>query len=72
MGISPVPRFHSAVPARGNRRFELNSLGAWGLRDMSEPLQGRFKQVDVLPMVKHYMDSIDLYNVLNKYVPSSE
>jgi transposase len=38
---------------------------------MSEPLQGRFKQVDVLPMVKHYMDSIDLYNVLNKYVPSS-
>ena len=38
---------------------------------MSEPLRGRFKQVDVLPMVKHYMDSFDLYNVLNKYVPSS-
>ena len=38
---------------------------------MSELLRAHFKQVDVLPMVKHYMGSIDLYNVLNKYVPSS-
>jgi len=38
---------------------------------MNEPIQGRFKQVDVLPMVKHYMESLDLYNVFNKYVPTS-
>jgi len=31
----------------------------------------RFKQVDVLPMVKHYMSSLDLYNLFNKYVPTS-
>ena len=31
----------------------------------------RFKQVDVLPMVKHYMSSLDLYNLFNKYVPAS-
>jgi len=30
----------------------------------------RFKQVDVLPMVKHYMSSLDLYNLFNKYVPA--
>jgi transposase len=38
---------------------------------MTEPLRGHFKQVDVLPMVKHYMASIDVYNVLDKYVPTS-
>ena len=38
---------------------------------MSELFRADFKQVDVLPVVKHYMGSIDLYNVLNKYVPSS-
>ena len=31
----------------------------------------RFKQVDVLPMVKHYMSSLDLYNLFHKYVPAS-
>ncbi len=31
----------------------------------------RFKQVDVLPTVKHYMSSLDLYNLFNKYVPAS-
>ncbi len=31
----------------------------------------RFKQVDVLPMVKHYMSSLDLYNLFSKYVPAS-
>lgn len=42
-----------------------------GTKGMSELLRGHFKQVDVLPMVKHYMDSIDLYKVLNQYVPAS-
>ena len=31
----------------------------------------RFKQVDVLPMAKHYMSSLDLYNLFKKYVPAS-
>ena len=31
----------------------------------------RFKQVDVLPMVKHYMSALDLYNLFKKYVPAS-
>jgi len=31
----------------------------------------RFKQVDVLPMVKHYMNSLDLYDLFKKYVPAS-
>jgi transposase len=31
----------------------------------------QFKQVDVLPMVKHYMTSLDLYNLFKKYVPAS-
>ena len=31
----------------------------------------RFKQIDVLPMVKHYMSSLDLYNLFKKYVPAS-
>jgi transposase len=28
----------------------------------------RFKQVDVLPMVKHFMDELDLFNLFKKYV----
>lgn len=28
----------------------------------------RFKQVDVLPMVKHFMDELDLFNLFAKYV----
>jgi transposase len=31
----------------------------------------RFKQIDVLPMVKHYISSLDLYNLFKKYVPAS-
>jgi transposase len=31
----------------------------------------RFKQVDVLPMVKYYMNSLDLYDLFKKYVPAS-
>jgi transposase len=31
----------------------------------------RFKQVDVLPMVKHFMDELDLYNLFSKYVPTT-
>ncbi len=31
----------------------------------------QFKQLDVLPMVKHYMSSLDLYNLFKKYVPAS-
>ncbi len=37
-----------------------------------EEIEARFRQVDVLPMVKHYMDSLDLYNLFTKYVPASE
>ena len=36
-----------------------------------EQIEARFKQVDVLPMVKHYMNSLDLYTLFKKYVPSS-
>ncbi len=35
-----------------------------------EQIEAQYKQVDVLPMVKHYMDSLDLYNLFKKYVPS--
>ena len=31
--------------------------------------EARFRQVDVLPMVKHYMTEIDLVNLFAKYVP---
>jgi len=31
----------------------------------------RFSQVDVLPMVKHYMDQLDLFKLFKKYVPSA-
>ena len=31
----------------------------------------RFKQVDVFPMVKHFMDELDLYNLFKKYVPAA-
>ncbi len=37
-----------------------------------EQLETRFKQVDVLPMVKYYMDELDLFNLFTKYVPSPE
>ena len=31
----------------------------------------RFRQVDVLPMVKYYMDQLDLFNLFKKYVPAA-
>jgi len=34
-----------------------------------EQFEARFKQVDVLPMVKYYMDELDLFNLFTKYVP---
>jgi len=37
-----------------------------------EQIEARFKQVDALPMVKHYMHSLDLFNLFKKYVPSSK
>lgn len=34
-------------------------------------IEAQYKQLDVLPMVKHYMSSLDLYNIFKKYVPAS-
>ena len=34
-----------------------------------EQFETRFSQVDVLPLVKHYMDQLDLFNLFTKYVP---
>jgi len=36
-----------------------------------EHFETRFKQVDVLPQVKHYMDKLDLLNLFTKYVPAA-
>ena len=36
-----------------------------------EQFETRFKQVDVLPMVKHIMDELDLFNIFTKYVPTT-
>ena len=36
-----------------------------------EQFETRFKQVDVLPMVKHFMDALDLFNLFKKYVPAA-
>lgn len=36
-----------------------------------EQFETRFKQVNVLPMVKHYMDQLGLFNLFSKYVPSA-
>ena len=33
--------------------------------------EARFKHVDVFPMVKHFMDQLDLFNLLSKYVPAA-
>ncbi len=35
-----------------------------------EQFETRFRQVDVLPLVKHYMDELDLINLFTKYVPA--
>jgi transposase len=31
----------------------------------------RFSQLDVLPMVKHFMDELDMFNLFTKYVPAA-
>ena len=36
-----------------------------------EQFETRFKQVDVLPMVKHFMNDLDLLNLFTKYVPAA-
>jgi len=36
-----------------------------------EQFETRFKQVDVLPMVKHYMEELDLFNIFRKFVPAA-
>lgn len=33
-----------------------------------EEFETKFQKVDVLPMVKHFMDSLDLFNLFNKYL----
>ena len=37
-----------------------------------EQFETRFKQVDVFPMVKHYMDELKLFKLFDKYVPSPD
>jgi len=34
-------------------------------------LEARFKQVDVFPLVKHFMDELNLLNLFKKYVPAA-
>ncbi len=36
-----------------------------------EQFETRFKHVDVLPLVKHYMDALDLVHLFTKYVPTA-
>ncbi len=36
-----------------------------------EQFEARFKQIDVLPMVKYFMDKLDLFNLFKKYVPAT-
>jgi transposase len=36
-----------------------------------EQFETRFKQVDVFPLVKHFMDELNLLNLFKKYVPAS-
>jgi transposase len=36
-----------------------------------EEFETRFKQVDVLPMVKHFMDQLGLFSLFSKHVPSA-
>lgn len=36
-----------------------------------EQFETRFSQVDVLPMVKHYMDELDLVDLFTRYVPAA-
>jgi transposase len=37
-----------------------------------EQFETRFKQVDVFPLVKHFMSELDLFNLFAKYVPAAD
>jgi transposase len=37
-----------------------------------EQFDTQFKQINVLPMVKHFMDSLDLFSLFEKYIPTTE
>ena len=36
-----------------------------------EEFETQFQKVDVLPMVKHFMDGLDLFNLFQKYTPAA-
>lgn len=36
-----------------------------------EQFETRFKQVEVLPLVKHYMEALDPFNLFTKYIPAA-
>jgi hypothetical protein len=36
-----------------------------------EQFETKFNQVEVLPMVKHFIDELDLFNLFKKYVPAA-
>ena len=36
-----------------------------------EQFETRFKQVEVLPLVKYFMNELDLFNLFTKYVPAA-
>jgi transposase len=36
-----------------------------------EQFETRFSQVDVLPLVKHFIDELDLFNLFKRYVPAT-
>ena len=36
-----------------------------------EQFETRFKKVKTLPLVKHFMDELDLFNLFEKYVPAA-
>ena len=36
-----------------------------------EQIETRAKKIDVLPMAKWYMDQLDLYTILQRYIPIS-
>ncbi len=36
-----------------------------------EQFETKFKQVEVLPLVKHFMDELDLFKLFKKYVPAA-
>jgi len=37
-----------------------------------EDINAKFKKLDVLPMVKKYMEQLDVYNIFKKYIPKPE